>query len=115
MVEGSPQCATCGGRGAFDAWRLSMWEAARVYHYVYGLNPIGPHRALADRLFRGMRDPCVRCGGRAVLTLDERRWRACLTCEGTGGVWNRSPDEVGAVWRQIVARWPGAALPWVAR
>lgn len=92
-----------------------MWEAARSYHYVYGLNPMGPHRPLADRLFRGMRDRCVRCGGRAVLTLDEKAWRACLTCEGTGGVWNRPSDEVDAVWRQIVARWPGAALSWVAR
>jgi hypothetical protein len=57
----------------------------------------------------------ARCGGRAVLTLDEKTWRACLTCEGTGGVWNRPSDEVDAVWRQIVARWPGAALSWVAR
>src|SRR5713226_7659948 len=103
VVEGSPRCRTCGVRGVFDGWYLSMWEAARLYHYVYGLNPMGPHRQLADRLFAGMRDRCVRCGGRKVLTLDEETWHDCPACEGTGGIWNRSPDEVDAVWRQVVA------------
>ena len=111
VVEGSPRCKMCGRRGAFDGWRLSMWEAARLYHYVYSLNPMGPHRPLADSLFAGMRDRCVRCGGRKIVTLDEERWRDCPTCEGTGGVWNRPLAEVDAVWRRVVAQWPGAALP----
>ena len=99
----------------FDGWRLSMWEAARVYHYVYGLNPLGPHRPLANSLFAGMRDRCVRCGGRRILTLDGETWRDCPACEGTGGVWNGSFEEVDAVRRRVVARWPEASLPWAAR
>ena len=32
----------------FDGWGLSMWEKVAIYRYVYGLNPFGPHRPLAD-------------------------------------------------------------------
>ena len=113
VVEGLLWCATCGTPGVFHGWRLSMSEAARVYHYVHGLNPLGPHRQFADLLLGSMREPCVRCRGHTVLSLDEATWRACPTCEATGGIWNRSADEVDAAWREVVARWPDAVLPWV--
>ena len=107
VLRASPECGRCRRRGAFIGWRLGWWETLRVYHYVYGLNPIGPHRELADRLFAGMRNPCIRCGGRAVLTLgDGSAWRPCPDCEGTGGVWNRPFAEIDAAWRRVVARWP---------
>lgn len=111
VVQGSPECAACGNTGHFNGWLLSMWEAMAVYGYVYGLNPIGPHRPFADRLFAEMRDRCVRCGGRTVLTVgDGSRWSRCPTCEGTGGVWNRPVEEVEAARQQVVARWPSAAM-----
>jgi len=113
VLEGARRCSLCGAEGTFDGWRLSLWEAARVYHYVYGLNPFGPHRPHADLVLGSMRETCLRCGGRAVLTVDPETWCDCPTCEGTGGVWNRPFAEVDAVWRDVVARWPGAALPWV--
>lgn len=87
-----------------------MWEQAARYSYVYGLNPFGPHRPLADRVLAPMRQPCARCRGRAILTVDEKTWRNCLDCEGTGGVWSRPFEEVDAAWRQVVARWPAAVL-----
>ncbi len=111
VVEGSPQCATCGTRGAFDGWHLSMWEAASVYRKVYGLGPIGPHRRLAHFLFAGMRDECVDCGGRAVLTLDEETWQGCRACDATGGAWNRTAEEIEGARRHVLAKWPNAALP----
>jgi len=113
VLEGARRCSLCGAEGTFDGWRLSLWEAARVYHYVYGLNPFGPHRPHADLVLGSMRETCLRCGGRAVLTVDPETWCDCPRCEGTGGVWNRPFAEVDAVWRDVVARWPGAALPWV--
>jgi len=67
----------------FDGWRLSMWESGSLYHYVYGLNPMGPHRPFADSLFAGMRGRCVRCSGRRMLTLDDETWCECPACEGT--------------------------------
>jgi hypothetical protein len=51
----------------------------------------------------------VRCQGRAILS-DEHTWGLCPACEGTGGVWNRSEAEIGAAWRDVVARWPDAAV-----
>ena len=113
VLHTSPQCGTCGGRGVFDGWRLGMWEAMRIYLYVYGLNPMGPHRPLADELLVPMRELCARCGGRAVLTIDEDTWSACPTCEGTGGIWSRPFADVNAAWRLVVAQWPQAVLPWV--
>lgn len=112
FVCGWPQCDKCGRQGAFDGWHLSMWESARVYHYVYGLNPFGPHRAYADAALAPMRETCLRCGGRTILTIDVETWCDCPTCEATGGVWNRPFAEVDAVWRDVLARWPGAFLPW---
>ena len=108
----SPECDTCGLPGTFDGWRLNLWEAARVYHYVYGFHPFGPHRPDADGTLTPLRDTCVRCDGRAILTIDVERWAECPMCEGTGGVWNRPFAEVDAVWAQVAERWPGAVLRW---
>jgi hypothetical protein len=98
----SPDCHVCGGHGEFAEWRLSNTEADRLYRWVYELDPIGPQRALANRMLGPMRTPCVRCGGRAVLTIDAVTWSACPICEGTGGIWNRPPEEVEAARRQVL-------------
>lgn len=111
VLSPSRECSWCGARGAFDGWHLSRWEAAGVHHYVFGLDPFGPHRDVADELLGPLRDPCVRCGGRAVLTIDEETWSLCPTCEGTGGVWNRPFEEVDLAWREVVRHWPQAAQP----
>jgi hypothetical protein len=102
IATGSPDCQICGTHGVFAGWRLSMWEAARVYRYVYELEPVGPHRPLADRLLAPLRTPCIRCHGEGVLAIDEGTWCACATCEGTGGIWNRSPEDVDAARRQVL-------------
>lgn len=103
VLISSPDCAVCGVHGPFAGWRLSVREAANLYRYVYELEPSGPHRALADRMLTPLRTPCTRCRGEAVLTIDLNTWCACPTCEGTGGIWNRSIDEVEAVRRQVLA------------
>ncbi|HYT84586.1 MAG TPA: hypothetical protein VEK86_14085 [Gemmatimonadales bacterium] len=113
MLADSPECHACGSRGTFEGWRLGIWEAMRLYYHGFGLNPIGPHRPLADQVFAPMRSPCVRCGGRAVLSRDGGAWSRCPACEGTGGVWNRPFHEVDAAWRRVVAQWPDAGVPWV--
>jgi len=98
VLADSPECHACGSRGTFEGWRLGTWEAMRLYYHVFGLNPIGPHRPLADQVFAPMRDPCIRCGGRAVLSLASGAWSRCPACEGTGGIWNRPFHEVDAAW-----------------
>lgn len=111
-LEGGRACRRCGADGTFAYWGLSMWEWAAVYRYVYELNPLGPHRPLADKLLTPMRDRCARCGGRTILTVDAHTWRICQDCEGTGGVWTRPEEEIDAARRQVLARWPGATMVW---
>lgn len=66
LIEG-PECCICLGAGEFDGWHLTPAEVAACYEYVFGIQSAGPHRRLADTVFRGMRRTCTRCGGEAVL------------------------------------------------
>ena len=104
-----PGCPRCAGESVLEGWQLTTFEAMRVNTLIYNLKPTGAHRAFADRLFAPMRNRCVRCQGGAILS-DDDTWRLCPLCEGTGGVWNRSEAEIGAAWREVVARWPDAAV-----
>jgi RecJ-like exonuclease len=79
-----------------------MWEQAARYHYVYGLNPFGSHRSLADRLLALRRESCTKCAGQGVLDVSKGiDWHDCPVCEGTGSVWNCSHEEVDALIRLI--------------
>jgi hypothetical protein len=112
LLISSPTCHVCGEQGLFDGWRLSMWEQAARYHYVYGLNPFGSHRSLADRLLAPRRKSCSQCVGSGVLDVGEgTTWRDCLVCEGTGSVWNCSLDEVDAILRLIIRLNADSHLP----
>ena len=111
VVQSTRDCSSCGSIAHFDGWRLSLWEAMAVYRYVFDLNPVGPHRPYSDQVFADMRSACIRCAGRTVLTLGNgTAWSTCPSCEGTGGIWNCAPEAIEAVRRDILARWPGAAL-----
>jgi len=104
-----PGCPSCAGESVFEGWQLTTFEAMSVHTFIYNLKPTGAHRAFADRLFAPMRNRCVRCRGGAILSYDDT-WHLCPVCEGTGGVWNRSETEIVAAWREVVARWPDAAV-----
>ncbi len=106
VSTGSPDCHVCGAHGVFAGWRLSMYEAMRLYRYVYELEPVGPHRRRADRLLTPMRTRCIRCRGEGLLTIDVTAWSTCPSCEGTGGIWNRSTEEIAAVRRKVLAPQP---------
>src|SRR2546425_8513597 len=108
----SPECHACGSRGTFEGWRLGTWEAMRLYYHVFGVNPIGPHRPLADQVFAPMRDPCIRCGGRAGVRLPSGAWSRCPACEGPGGVGDRPFHEGDAAGGGGGGQGPGAAVPW---
>lgn len=111
-LEGGRTCRRCGADGTFSHWGLSMWESAAIYRYVYELNPIGPHRPLANALLGSIRHQCVGCRGRAIVSVSETEWRWCGDCEGTGGVWTRETEEIEAVRCEVLARWPDAGLTW---
>ena len=111
-LEGGRACRRCGADGTFSHWGLSMWESAAVYRYVYELNPFGSHRPLSNALLNPMREHCVGCGGRAIVSVGETEWQWCGDCEGTGGVWIRALEEVEAAKQAVLNEYPAAALPW---
>jgi hypothetical protein len=107
-LSDSPTCPYCGAEGSFVRWSLRMHEAMARYQYLYGLVPVGRHKRLANQLFSSSRRDCGRCGGEGVLTVDESSWLMCRDCEGTGGFWTISEDEVEAIRARILAGFPDA-------
>jgi len=107
----TPECEICGQEHQFDGWYLTMHERMAVYQYVYGLKPIGPHRPLADDVLAGKREPCRSCDGRGIVTLRRAdHWALCATCEGTGGHWNCSPEELEALRRRVIEDFPDSGV-----
>jgi hypothetical protein len=104
----SPTCPDCGAEGSFVGWSRRMHEGMALYQYLYGLVPIGPHRPLARELFRSSRKGCVRCGGEGIVTVDESSWLMCWECEGTGGFWTISEEEVEVLRFQVLSEFPEA-------
>ncbi len=103
-----PACASCGVAGRPDGWHLTMYEKMACYQYVYGLKPMGPHRALADKLLTGLRSSCGRCKGRGILSRGHASWRLCPGCEGTGGAWTVPDEVVQRARAAVLAQYPEA-------
>jgi hypothetical protein len=88
-----------------------MYEKMAVYQYVYGLKPIGPHRGLADRILTPRREQCPSCHGRGIVTLrNGDSWALCGPCEGTGGHWACGLEEVEALRRRVLHKFPDSAV-----
>jgi hypothetical protein len=106
-----PSCPHCSGPQEYDGWRLGMHELMAVYQYVYGLKPIGPHRPMADRLLSPLRLRCGACGGRGLRPgREHERFSLCPMCEGTGGTWSCTPEEVEAIRREVLRAFPDAEV-----
>jgi hypothetical protein len=109
-------CPTCGGPGEFDGWGPTVADAMERYRSAYGLEPVGPHLQLAKEVFQGLRTECGRCDGRCFEG-DVYQWRHCPECEGGGGVWTGSEDDIRAAWHRVIHFHPSAAVsrkdsPW---
>jgi hypothetical protein len=85
-----------------------MHEAMARYQYIYGLKPLGPHRALADALLTPLRANCPRCEGRGIVTIAGGEWLACVRCEGTGGMWTVPEAALQAAIATILETFPAA-------
>ena len=107
----SPNCKECGEPGNFEGWFIVTEEVMARYQYVFELAPLGPHRPLADRVFAGTRCWCEACRGRGILTLSEERCSICPHCEGTGGFWLISWQEIEERRASVLEEYPEAAAP----
>jgi len=101
------RCRRCGERAAFDRIARGATEMMGRYARETGLPPFGPHRPLADKLFREIDEgPCKACegrGGKEVTPGGEIR--VCWICEGTGHTPYTAAD-AARVRDQVLAEWP---------
>jgi hypothetical protein len=103
-----PSCPECGEPGRFDGWHASSSEAMAAYSHLYGLQPVGPHREVADEVFEGTTRFCPRCGGRQFIGLGGEQWCECPHCEGTGHVFLMPPEDVEELRQAVLAAFPDA-------
>lgn len=108
---GVPHCPICRAPQAFDCWGPRLLEMQAAHEYAYGLRDSkGPWNLMVRQLLDPRRESCRTCEGRGILTQDLDHWRQCPSCEGTGGHWTCSLEEVEALRKQIVERYPEAGI-----
>jgi len=107
---GTSFCSSCGEVGEYDGWHYSMHEAMAKYQICYGLKPIGPHRPMADELFREATITCETCGGRGLRDIHEgASWEHCRACRGLGIHFTKPAAEIAEIRRRILDAFPDAA------
>ena len=107
--SGPDPCSHCGEPTVFSYWARDSIEKMHLYQRVHGLKPLGPHRRLADVVFRGLRETCVACGSTGFVGTEH--WAECLYCEGTGGAWKADEEHLVAAYCLLLHRYPAAAAP----
>ena len=107
LTSGPDACTHCGKLTSPDGWARGSIEEMAQYQRIHGLKALGPHRKLADELFRGLRSRCESCGGSGFVGTES--WGYCRVCEGTGGFWAADESYLVAAYRVVVFRYPAAA------
>jgi hypothetical protein len=99
----------CGNPKVYDGWHNSRFEAMAWYQKRHGLKPIGSHRALADRLFKGASAVCTACSGRGYFdAAGGISFEPCDKCCGAGHSLTISADRHSALRAQVLAMFPDA-------
>ncbi len=84
---------------------LGVFEAWAAYSKGTGLQPIGPHRKLANRLIDELSEICPTCEGKQMIRAGERReW--CSTCGGFGRIF--APGGRNELIERVLAEFPDA-------
>lgn len=107
LTHGEPTCERCGKEGRFVGWSYGMHEDMGRYQTLYRLKPIGPHRPMADELFRDLTVRCARCRGRGLL--DQRgRCASCPDCKGLARHSTVPREVVESIRAEILREYPDA-------
>ena len=111
--QSTPGCDRCGKPGDPGAWRYGMHEAMARYQTKYRLKPIGPHKKMANELFRNLTAKCSACEGEGIVDAPPG-WSVCKACRGLGYPFTVPPEVVGELREQILEVYPDAAAEPVA-
>jgi RNA polymerase subunit RPABC4/transcription elongation factor Spt4 len=102
-------CPECGEKGKFDGWDLSVVEHMASYQRRFRIRALGPHRSLADELFKGRMKACDRCDGRGVVGINnDEDHEICPKCEFRRQLFDGTPEEFESIRQKIIAVFPTA-------
>lgn len=109
----APVCAAHGGDGVFVGWAATSSERRVQFVRVYGLAPRGEALTLAPELLGTLRRHCLACRGSGWLG-EEGDVTPCVCpgCDGLGGFWTVSIEEVAAARDQILRVQPEVEVGW---
>lgn len=112
ILTTSELCSTCGRPGEYVGWQYDRLESMAVYQNIYGLRPVGPHRALADSVYAECRTRCFYCKGNGLLDQPaENSYAICPMCMGAGYFLSLDRAGADALHARILAEYPDAAAP----
>jgi hypothetical protein len=107
----APVCPDHGGEGIFVGWWPSDSERAVQFVRVYGLAPRGEALALAPELLGTLRRTCLACRGSGWLGEEgDDAPNLCPGCDGLGGFWTVSMEEVASARDQILRVQPAVEV-----
>ena len=99
-------CPRCGHPGVRDGWDSDTLDQQAAYARSHGLQPIGPHRKLADAVFEGAFRECPDCHFRGFLPVDEHHCRPCDRCDTCGSVPSVPPEDLAEMRAKVLAKFP---------
>ena len=100
-------CSKCGKRGEYAGRNFHMHVLMGRFRETYGVMPTGPHRRLADALLFPLRTKCKACEGVGYVG-DEYTCRRCRVCDGSGGHWTGTNQEIRAAYQHLLTIHPHA-------
>ena len=107
----APKPCSCANRRVRTRWWPSMIARMGLYQTRTGLKPIGPHRPLADALFRGVTQTCPQCDGDGYIDADDgHSYTDCPACDGLGHLPPPGSPEMTAIREQVLRHFPDAAV-----
>jgi hypothetical protein len=98
----TPICERCGRTGRYSH---SVIEMMARYVRLHGVPPIGPHRPLADRLFKYATGLCPECRGTEEVRESTGTVRECSACV-MGEVVLKSESEMEVIRAQLREQFP---------
>src|SRR5512139_40684 len=107
---GKEVCPDCGQKGCYVGWNYSHREVMGHYHSRTGLKPLGPHRPLADELFKPYWQTCPKCKGAGLIDTDYgESWKSCPVCGGDMVLFTGNAAQREAIRQKILRKYPEAA------
>ena len=102
------RCRGCGAPGRFVGWQRTAHNHWGHVARDLGVHPLRSKPGFDEIL--GLRVRCRACSGPGYRP-DESRAEFCLVCEGSGGFWHASEEQLGEAYARLDQEAPDARAP----